>query len=64
MSADTSDLTKVDSAVGGVGEVTKPAGAGARTRKSSSYPGVKNVSELEAEGTDLHVAAETQKLGW
>lgn len=47
MSADTSDLTKVDSAVSGLSSSptdTKPAAKGAR--KSSSYPGVFNINDL------------------
>ena len=44
MSADTSDLSKVDSAVSGVGEDAK-AQAG-KKRTSSSYPGVMNINDL------------------
>lgn len=42
MSADTSDLTKVDSAVSGVSG--QPGEK--KTRKSSSYPGVFNINDL------------------
>ncbi|KAK5073755.1 hypothetical protein LTR64_007107 [Lithohypha guttulata] len=65
MSADTSDLTKVDSAVSGLSSSptdTKPAAKGAR--KSSSYPGVFNINDLEKEGTKIEIAPETQKLNW
>jgi hypothetical protein len=39
MSADTSDLTKVDSAVAGLGE-------GKKRRTTSSAPGVMNINDL------------------
>lgn len=46
MSADTSDLTKVDSAIGvEPGDVVKPIGE-KKARKSSSAPGVMNIVEL------------------
>jgi hypothetical protein len=44
MSADTSDLSKVDSAVSGVGEDAKAQPGKKRT--SSSYPGVMNILDL------------------
>lgn len=44
MSADTSDLSKVDSAVSGVGEDAKAQPGKKRT--SSSYPGVMNINDL------------------
>ncbi|KAJ3538935.1 hypothetical protein NM208_g5693 [Fusarium decemcellulare] len=33
-------------------------------RASGNYPGVYNINDLEAEGTDLEVAVETQATGW
>jgi hypothetical protein len=45
MSADTSDLTKVDSAIG-VDADTKAAGKEAKRRTTSSAPGVMNIAEL------------------
>ncbi|ETN36264.1 uncharacterized protein HMPREF1541_08541 [Cyphellophora europaea CBS 101466] len=57
MSADTSDLKKVDSAVAGLD-------AGKKRRTTSSAPGVMNINDLEAEGTKIKIAAETQQTGW
>ncbi|KAK5457014.1 hypothetical protein LTS15_004794 [Exophiala xenobiotica] len=61
MSADTSDLTKVDSAIGGM--ATSPPKETKR-RTTSSAPGVMNINDLEKEGTKIAVAVETQKTGW
>lgn len=52
MSADTSDLTKVDSAVSGLSSSPTDAKGATRQRKSSSYPGVFNINDL---GTLHHV---------
>ncbi|KAJ9644180.1 uncharacterized protein PV06_05165 [Exophiala oligosperma] len=61
MSADTSDLTKVDSAIGGMaGSPPKET----KRRHTSSAPGVMNLNDLEKEGTKIAVAPETQKTGW
>ena len=47
MSADTSDLSKVDSAVGGVDDASPPKGADAGKRRlTSSAPGVMKLAEL------------------
>jgi len=67
MSADTSSpLTKVDSAVGGIASSPPKDGVAAagHRRKSSSVPGVFNILDLEAEGKELLIAKETQKLNW
>jgi len=65
MSADTSDLTKVDSAVSGLSSSPTDTKAVPRAaRKSSSAPGVFNINDLEKEGTKIEIAAETQKLNW
>jgi len=65
MSADTSDLTKVDSAIGGVsGSPPKEGPKETKRRTTSSAPGVFNILDLEKEGTKISVAAETQKTGW
>ncbi|KAK5390457.1 hypothetical protein LTR67_001350 [Exophiala xenobiotica] len=61
MSADTSDLTKVDSAIGGM--ATSPPKETKR-RTTSSAPGVMNINDLEKEGAKISVAVETQKTGW
>ncbi|KIX04892.1 uncharacterized protein Z518_05763 [Rhinocladiella mackenziei CBS 650.93] len=64
MSADTSDLAKVDSAIGGMaGSPTKDAKETKR-RTTSSAPGVMNINDLEKEGVNICVAPETQKTGW
>lgn len=62
MSADTTDLSKVDSAVSGLGEDAK-AQAG-KKRTSSSYPGVMNINDLERDKIEIKIAPETQKLNW
>jgi len=65
MSADTSDLTKVDSAIAGVDtDLAKSAPKETKRRTTSSAPGVMNLTELEKEGTKITVAADTQKTGW
>ena len=48
MSADTSDLTKVDSAIGGVDTTAAKDGAkeASKRRTTSSAPGVMNIAEL------------------
>jgi len=64
MSADNgpSPLSKVDSAVQGLS--SSPAKDGAKRRASSSVPGVFRIEDLEAEGKELLIAKETQKLNW
>jgi len=57
-----SPLTKVDSAVQGLS--SSPPKDHANRRKSSSVPGVYNILDLEADGTELQIAMETQKLNW
>ncbi|KAH8592462.1 hypothetical protein B0O99DRAFT_238656 [Bisporella sp. PMI_857] len=57
-----SPLTKVDSAVQGLSSNT--AKDGAKRRASSSVPGVFRIEDLEAEGKELLIAKETQKLNW
>lgn len=57
MSADTSDLSKVDSAIAGLEEKKK-------RRTTSSAPGVMNINELEEEKIPIKVALETQQTGW
>ncbi|KIW31503.1 uncharacterized protein PV07_03148 [Cladophialophora immunda] len=64
MSADTSDLTKVDSAIGVDDAAHKEAAKETKRRTTSSAPGVMNINDLEKEGTKIAVAAETQKTGW
>lgn len=56
----TEPLSKVDSAVGGLSG-SPPAKT---KRASSSYPGVFNINDLEAAGTELELAPETQRTGW
>lgn len=47
MSADTSDLTKVDSAIGGVDATPAKDGVKeAKRRTTSSAPGVMNINDL------------------
>lgn len=53
-------MTKVDSAVQGL--ASSPAKE--KRRASSSVPGVFNINDLEAEGKELTIAKETQKLNW
>ncbi|OAP54403.1 hypothetical protein AYL99_11504 [Fonsecaea erecta] len=64
MSADTSDLTKVDSAIAVDDGAPKDAAKETKRRTTSSAPGVMNINDLEKEGTKISVAAETQKTGW
>jgi len=64
MSADTSKLTKVDSAIGGVAGSPPKEGKETKRRTTSSAPGVMNINDLEKEGTKISVAPETQKTGW
>jgi len=64
--AASTPLTKVDSAVQGLSS-SPPKDApkdGAKRRASSNYPGVYNINDLEAEGRELLIAKETQKLNW
>ncbi|MCJ1458753.1 hypothetical protein MMC28_009127 [Mycoblastus sanguinarius] len=66
MSAETSDLTKVDSAVSGLSS-SPPDDKGpvkGHRRASSSAAGVYNINDLEKEGKELEIAKETQKLNW
>jgi len=65
MSADTSDLSKVDSAVGGLSSSppatkTEPS----KRRTTSSAPGVMKIADLEKDGVELQIAKESQKLNW
>ncbi|RBQ70872.1 hypothetical protein FVER14953_02331 [Fusarium verticillioides] len=61
----TEPLSKVDSAVQGLSS-SPPAKDDKKTRRQSSAaaPGVYNINDLEAEGTELELAPETQKTGW
>jgi len=65
MSADTAELTKIDSAVSGL-SISPPKDDIKKThrRSSSSVTGVWNVNDLEKEGKELEIAIETQKLNW
>jgi len=65
MSADAgpAPLSKVDSAVQGLSSAADGKEPGKR-RASSSVPGVFRIEDLEAEGKDLLIAKETQKLNW
>jgi hypothetical protein len=56
-------LTKVDSAVQGLSSSPPKEGTKHR-RASSSANGVMNINDLEAQGIELQIAKETQKLGW
>ncbi|KAK3347147.1 hypothetical protein B0T25DRAFT_593027 [Lasiosphaeria hispida] len=56
-------LTKVDSAVQGISSSPPKEGFKHR-RASSSANGVMNILDLEAQQIDLHIAKETQMLGW
>jgi len=60
--AGPSPLTKVDSAVQGLSSSTGKEPA--KRRASSSVPGVFRIEDLEAEGKELAIAKETQKLNW
>jgi len=65
MSADTSDLTKVDSAIAGVdGPPAKDGAKETKRRTTSSAPGVMNLNDLEKDGVKITVAPDTQKTGW
>ncbi|KAK0751363.1 hypothetical protein B0T18DRAFT_320600 [Schizothecium vesticola] len=55
-------LTKVDSAVQGM--ASSPPKETKHRRASSSANGVMNINDLEAAGTELQIAKETQRLGW
>lgn len=55
-------LTKVDSAVQGL--PSSPPKETKHRRASSSANGIMNINDLEAQGIDLVIAPETQKLGW
>lgn len=55
-------LTKVDSAVQGM--ASSPPKETKHRRASSSANGVMNINDLEEAGTELHIAKETQRLGW
>jgi len=57
-------LTKVDSAVQGLSSSPPKEGVKGHRRASSSAAGVFNINDLEASGTELQIAKETQKLGW
>ncbi|KAL8859435.1 MAG: hypothetical protein Q9178_004113 [Gyalolechia marmorata] len=63
MSAETADLTKIDSAVSGLSSSPPEEKKGHR-RASSSAAGVYNINDLEKEGKELQIAKETQKLNW
>jgi hypothetical protein len=66
MSADAAPLTKVDSAVQGLSSSPDAAkqAAAAKRRASSAVSGVYHIQDLEAEGKELQIAKETQKLNW
>ncbi|KAK1754034.1 hypothetical protein QBC47DRAFT_385452 [Echria macrotheca] len=55
-------LTKVDSAVQGLS--SSPPKETKHRRASSSANGVMNINDLEAQGIELQIAKETQRLGW
>ncbi|RMD40814.1 hypothetical protein DV735_g4301, partial [Chaetothyriales sp. CBS 134920] len=57
MSAGTSELTKVDSAVAGVTEERK-------RRTTSSAPGVMNINDLERDKVEIKISPDTQQTGW
>jgi len=59
-----SSLSKVDSAVQGLSSSPPKDGVKGHRRTSSSFPGVYNIKDLEAEKKDLLIAKETQKLNW
>jgi len=60
----TEPLSKVDSAVQGLSSSPKDTAKEGKRRASSSVPGVYNINDLEAEGKELQIAKETQKLNW
>lgn len=64
MAADTSELSKVDSAISGLSSSPTSDKKIAHRRTSSSATGVFNINDLEKEGTELKIAPETQKLNW
>jgi hypothetical protein len=57
-------LTKVDSAVQGLGTSPPKEHVKGHRRASSSAAGVFNINDLETQGVELQIAPETQKLGW
>ncbi|KAJ9142344.1 WD repeat containing protein 44 [Pleurostoma richardsiae] len=57
-------LTKVDSAVQGLGTSPPKEHHKGHRRASSSANGVMNINDLEAAGIELKIAKETQKTGW
>ncbi|KAF9875920.1 hypothetical protein CkaCkLH20_06366 [Colletotrichum karsti] len=54
-------LSKVDSAVQGLSSSPPKE---KRRQSSAAAPGVMNINDLEASGTELQIAIETQKTGW
>jgi len=56
-------LTKVDSAVEGLSS-SPPKDKAHRRASSTAAPGVYNINDLEAAGTEIQIAKETQKTGW
>jgi len=64
MSAETSDLGKVDSAISGLSSSPTDDKKGPKERRTSSNTGVMNINDLEKEGIELKIAKETQKLNW
>ncbi|OAA57899.1 hypothetical protein SPI_06784 [Niveomyces insectorum RCEF 264] len=57
-------IKKVDSAVQGLSTSPPKDKGHKKTGSISGAPGVRNINELEAEGTELQIAKETQKTGW
>ncbi|KAI9741598.1 MAG: hypothetical protein M1818_004405 [Claussenomyces sp. TS43310] len=57
-------LSKIDSAVQGLELSSSPPEKKGHRRASSSVTGVYNINDLEAEGKELLIAKETQKLNW
>jgi len=57
-------LSKVDSAVQGLSSSPPKDAVKGHRRASSSAAGVYNVNDLEAQGLELKIAPETQRLGW
>jgi len=64
MSTETAPLTKVDSGVEGLATSPPKDGTKHRRTSSASNSGVYNINDLEAEGKDLQIAKETQRLNW
>ncbi|QIX01398.1 hypothetical protein AMS68_006915 [Peltaster fructicola] len=59
----TAPLSKVDSAISD--EPASPSESKIKHRRTSStVSGVFNILDLEKEKADIHIAPETQKLGW